>query len=195
MHVRQKKSTLETLTRYSNGETISHEVMRVVASDILEMHNTISEELAELEKEYDVLFHDKQGDGNGNTELQPDQEDFSIDNLLVYFPPDGKDSLELSFFLEHEGKRFFQYYQDLYERHTEKLPFCETYEQYLSQFLEPAMRKYTTIRLGVDPFDRKTTWMGLKDKDQFTLNFLPQVNYDFFHGSAQYRSKYLKSLI
>lgn len=107
MHVGQKKSTLETLTRYSNGESISHEVMRVVASDILEMYNTISEELAELEKEYDVLFHDKQVDGNGNTELQSDQEDFSIDNLLVYFPPDGIDSLEFTFFLEHEGKHFF----------------------------------------------------------------------------------------
>lgn len=52
------------------------------------MHITISEEMAGLEDVYDALFYVKHVDGKGNTsELQSDQEDFSIDNILVYFPP------------------------------------------------------------------------------------------------------------
>lgn len=52
MHVKQKKSTIDMLTRYSQGEHITHKVMRIVASDILEMHMELTEEVKELETDY-----------------------------------------------------------------------------------------------------------------------------------------------
>ncbi|MEN1990281.1 hypothetical protein [Paenibacillus hubeiensis] len=59
MHVRQKEITLQMLSRYSHGEKIPHESMRIVASDILEMYTQLAEELKELETEYHELFFKK----------------------------------------------------------------------------------------------------------------------------------------
>ncbi|MFX3643425.1 MAG: hypothetical protein ACE3L7_33035 [Candidatus Pristimantibacillus sp.] len=189
MHLRQIKSTLETLTRYSKGEKVTHEVMRIVASDMLEIHNKISEDLYEQENDYDKLFHSTNLSEmkESTPAFHSNYEQLPIYEILVYFPPAGEVCLELLFFLQHEGQRFFKSYAEMYERHKDDLPLCETYEQYITNYLEPSLKKYDTIRLGVDPYDNKTTWLGLKDADQYTLNFLPQVDYDFYLGAAKYR--------
>lgn len=59
MHVFHKKATLETLSKYSKGEKISHDVMRVVAADILEMYSQLSDELKVMEQDFDELFYEK----------------------------------------------------------------------------------------------------------------------------------------
>lgn len=110
-----------------------------------------------------------------------------VKDMLVYFPPEGKEKLEFNFFLLHDGQRFYQFYIDNFERFKEAWPVCETYESYISEFLSPFLSRFTTIRLGVNSYDRKSTWIGLNDEGEYTLN-LPGINYDFYYGAAQYRS-------
>lgn len=50
MHPRTKKSTIDLLQRYANGERIEHEVMRIAASHALEIISDLQREVEETEE-------------------------------------------------------------------------------------------------------------------------------------------------
>ncbi|SME50815.1 hypothetical protein BACERE00183_04641 [Bacillus cereus] len=114
-----------------------------------------------------------------------------FEDMYVVFYSEGE-RIELSFILEVEGKRFYEFYKKQYKNPNSDLSYYfpeyqETYEDYLKNFLLPYLQGYKELYIGYDSWKEEGIWNAKNHDNQLRGILLPRLNYGFYKGVLTYR--------